>query len=141
MNEHRQSLFRRNYGNTSCFCFHHVAPNPRQKRDGLQTPFPDVACGHERVLQQVSRHVHPLCPGGVGSSTHVHLPSLGQRVQDTCPPPVPGGSGSGHTSTSCPWERGCTQQRSCTELAQKTWTQPLKDKATGPHSFILSTNH
>lgn len=42
----------------------------------------------------VSTHVHPLCPGASG--------------QHTRPPPVPGGSGSAHTSTSCPW--GATGQ-------------------------------
>ena len=64
---------------TSCFCFQRVAQIP-DRRDGLQTPFPDVASRHERVLQQVR--------------THVHLPSLGASGQHTRPPPVPGGQGT-----------------------------------------------
>ena len=46
--------------------FSACGPDPRQKRDGLQTPFPDVVSRYERVLQQVR--------------THVHLPSLGARA-------------------------------------------------------------
>ena len=116
--------------------------------------------------QRVRTHIHVPSLGAAGQDTHPrpipggsrsgHMSTScpwGQRVS-TRPPPVPGGSGSGHTSTSCPWgqqvrthvhlpslgERAHPAE-SCTELARKTWTQPLKDKATGPRSFTLSTNH
>ena len=153
MNEHRQSLFRRSYGNTSCFCFHPVAQIPDRREMGCSLPS-QMWPADTRGCFSRSAHMSTSCAWERRVSTHVHLPSPGAAGQDTHPRPIPGGSGSGHTSTSHPWgqqvrthvhlpslgERAHPAE-SCTELARKTWTQPLKDKATGPRSFTLSTNH